>query len=88
MLEKEKLKLQYLTQMIKTKSIPGKIYRNSGMVHFTEINHATPPYSMLQDIGREGASELATRNCLKYLQATLIMGGGEGGWSQKLCEVL
>ena len=79
MLEKEKLKLQYLTQMIETKSIPGKIYRNSGIVHFTEINHATPPYSMLQDIGREAASKLVTRNCLlKYLQTTLIM-GGEGG---------
>ena len=58
------------------------------MVHFAEINHATPPYSMLQDIGREAASELVTRNCLKYLQTTLIMGGGEGSWSQKLCEVL
>ena len=30
--------LQYLTEIIETKSIPGKIYGNSGMIHFAEIN--------------------------------------------------
>ena len=30
-----------------------KSYRNSGMVHFTEINQTHSPYSMLQDVGRK-----------------------------------
>ena len=30
--------LQYLTEIIETKSIPGKIYGNSRMIHFAEIN--------------------------------------------------
>ena len=32
-----------ITKIIETKSIPGKIYGNSGMVHFAEINQAPPP---------------------------------------------
>ena len=72
--------------IIETKSIPGKIYRNSGVVRFTKINQTPPPYSMLHHIGREALPRLATRNCLKYLQTTLILGGG--GWPQNLCEVL
>ena len=35
--------LQYLTEIIKTKSIPGKISGNSGMVHFAEIDQPPPP---------------------------------------------
>ena len=46
------------------------------MVHFTEINKTPPPYSMLQDVGREATPKLATTDCLKYLQTTLIMGWG------------
>ena len=57
-------------------SIPGKIYGNSGMVHFTEINQDPSPYSMLQYIGRVATPKLLPRNCLRYLQTTLIMGGG------------
>ena len=34
------------------------------------------PYSMLQDIGRVATPTLVSRNCLRYLQTTLIMGGG------------
>ena len=56
------------------------------MVHFEDINQAPSPYSMLQDIGRVATPKLVPRNCLRYLQTTLIMGGG--GWSQNLCEVL
>ena len=41
--ENSEVDLQYLTQIIETKSIPGKIYGNSGMVHFAEINQAPPP---------------------------------------------
>ena len=37
------------------------------MVHFTDINQTSPPYSMLQDVGREATSKLATANCPKYL---------------------
>ena len=44
------------------------------------------PYSMLQYIGRVATPKLVSRNCLRYLQTTLIMGGGD--WSQNLCEVL
>ena len=56
------------------------------MVHFTEINQTPPPYSTLQHIGREATPKLGTRNSLKYLQATLIIGGGS--WFQNLCELL
>ena len=79
-------KLQYFTYIIEIKSIPGKIYGNSGMVHFAEINQVPPPYSMLQDIGRVAIPKLVLRNCFRYLQTTLIK--GEGDWSQNLCEVL
>ena len=67
-------------------SIPGKIYENSGMVRFADINQAPSPYSMLQDIERVATPKLVPRNCLSYLQTTLIMRGGD--WSPNLCEVL
>ena len=47
------------------------------MVHFAEINQAPPPYLMLQYIGRVATPKLVSRNCLRYLQTTSIMGGGE-----------
>ena len=47
------------------------------MVHLAEINQVPPPYSMLQYIGRVATPKLVPRNCLRYLQKTLIM--GEGG---------
>ena len=46
------------------------------MVQFAEINQAPPPYSMLLYIGRVATLKLVPRNCLSYLQTTLIMGGG------------
>ena len=72
------LRLQYLIQIMETKSNPGKIYGNSGMIHFAEINQAHPPYSMLEDIGRVATPKLVA-SCLRYLQTALIMGGGERG---------
>ena len=48
------------------------------MVHFAEINQARSPYSMLQHIGRVATPKLMPINCLRYLQTTLIMGGGGG----------
>ena len=45
------------------------------MAHFVEINQDPLPYSILQYIGRVAALKLESRNCLRYLQATLIMGG-------------
>ena len=57
------------------------------MVHLPEINQAPTHYSMLQYIGRVATTMLLPRNCLRYLQAKLIM-GGEEDWSQNLCEVL
>ena len=56
--------------------IPGKIYQNSGMIHFAEINQVPSPYSMLQHIGIVATTNLVPRNYLRYLQTTLIMGGG------------
>ena len=53
--------LQYLTQIIETKSIPGKIYGNSGMVHFAEINQASK--SMLQHIIRVATPKVVPRHC-------------------------
>ena len=73
---KFKLRLQYLTWIIETKSIPGNIYRNSGMVHFPEINQAPSTCSMLQHIGRVATPKLVPRKCLRYLQTTLIIEGG------------
>ena len=46
------------------------------MVHFAEINQSSQPYSMLQHIGRVATPKLVPRNCPRYLQTTLIMGGG------------
>ena len=57
-------------------SIPGKNSGNSVMVLFPDINQTTSPYSMLQHIGRVATPKLVPRNCLRYLQTTLIMGGG------------
>ena len=68
--------LQYLTQITETMSTPGKIYGSPGMVHFAEINQVPFSYSMLQDNGRAATPKLVPRNCLRYLQTTLIMGGG------------
>ena len=53
-----------------------------------------PPYSMLQNIGRVATPKFVPRNCLRYLQTTLIM--GTGGLAEinppvpmiNLCEVL
>ena len=73
------MKLQHLTEIIETKSIPG-------MVPFAEVNQAPSCYLMLQHIGRVETPKLVPRNCLRYLQTTLIM--GEGDCSQNLCELL
>ena len=54
----------------------GKIYGNSGMVHFAEINQVPSPYSMLQHIGRVATPKIVPRNFVRYLQTELIMGGG------------
>ena len=40
------------------------------------INQAPPPYSMLQYIGRVATPKPVPRDCLRYLQTTLMMGGG------------
>ena len=67
---------QYLTGIVETKAIPGKIYENSGIVHFAEIDQAPSPYSMLQHIGRVATLKLVPGHRLRYLQTALIMEGG------------
>ena len=57
-----------VTKIIETKSIPEKIYGNSGMVFFAEINQAPSPDSLLQDIRRVATPKLVPRNCFRYLQ--------------------
>ena len=52
------------------------IYKNSGMIHFAEVNQAPFPYSMLQHICSVATPKLVPRKCLRYLQTTLIMRGG------------
>ena len=52
------------------KQIPGKIYGNSGMVHFEEIKRVLSPYSLLQHIERVATPKLVPINCLRYLQTT------------------
>ena len=66
--------------------IPEKISGNSGIVHVAEINQPPLLYSMLPHIVRVATSKLVPRNCPRYLQTTLNMGGGDS--SQNLCEVL
>ena len=44
------------------------------MAHFAEINQAPSPYSTLQRIGRVATLKLVPKNCLRYLQTTMIMG--------------
>ena len=57
------------------------------MVHLVEINQVPPAYSMLQYIGRVATPKLVPRNCLRYLQTTLIM--VEGGLvSESMSDVL
>ena len=57
------------------------------MVHLVEINQVPHAYSMLQYIGRVATPKLVRRNCLRYLQTTLIM--GEGGLvSESMSDVL
>ena len=56
------------------------------MAHFAEINQVPSPDSMLQHIGRVTTPKIVPRNCLRYLQKTMIMGEGDG--SQNLHEVL
>ena len=46
------------------------------MVYFAEINQAPSLYSMMQHIGRVAIEKLVPRTFLRYLQTTLIMGGG------------
>ena len=41
------------------------------------LTKITETNSLLQYIGRVATPELVPRNCLRYLQATLIMGDGE-----------
>ena len=48
------------------------------MVHFAEINQVPSPYSMLQDIGRVASPNFVPRNCVRYFQTKLKMGGV--GW--------
>ena len=46
------------------------------MFYFAEINQAHSSYSMLQHIGRVATPKLVPRDCLRYLQTKLIIGGG------------
>ena len=55
---------------------------------FAEINQTPPPYSMLQHTGKVATPKLVPRNCLRYFQTTLIMGGGGLISDWDLCEVL
>ena len=57
------------------------------MVHFAEINQISSPYSTEQHIGRVAKPKLLPRNCLRYWQTTLIMGGG-GLVSEFMCGIV
>ena len=54
---------------------------------FFKRNSGPFPHSILQDIGRVATPKLVQRNCLRYLQTTLII-AGERGSSQNLRKVL
>ena len=44
------------------------------MVHSVQIDQAHPSYSMLQHIERVATTKFVSRNCLRHLKTTLIMG--------------
>ena len=48
------------------------------MVHFTEIRQGPLPHSMFQHLGKVATPKLVPRNCLRYLQTALIIGGEVG----------
>ena len=48
------------------------------MVHFTEIRQGPLPHSMFQHLRKVATPELVPRNCLRYLQTAMIIGGGVG----------
>ena len=58
--------LKPLKYIIESKPNPERIYGNSGMVHFAEVNW--------KHIGRVARMKLVPRHCLRYLQTNLIMG--------------
>ena len=63
----------YLPNFIKFfDNISHKLLRN---------NQAPLPYSVLQYIGRVATPKLVPRNCFRYLQTTLIIGGGGIGFT-------
>ena len=72
---------------MENKSIPGKISGSFIMVNLEEINQDPLPYSMFQHFGRAATSKLSPRNCLWYLLATLVIGGG-GDLGESVWEVL
>ena len=67
---------KFCGNITETKFISGITSGNSGIVNFAEINQVPLPYSMLQYLGRVATPKLVPRNCLIYLQTTLIMEGG------------
>ena len=67
------------------------------MVHFADINQAPSPDSMFQDVGRVATPKLVPRNCLRYLQTTLLANSNVAGYwkssnteacAQKLPQIL
>ena len=56
--------------------MPQKIYRNFGKIHLEERDQFSAPFTMLQYIGRAAVPKFVPRNCLRYFETTLIMGGG------------
>ena len=72
-----------------TKPILGKIYGNSGMIHFALCRSKSGPFPLLNVAAYFQCSN--TETCAKKLSQILtnnIDNGGEGDWSQDLCEVL
>ena len=69
------IKLQYLTKIIETKSVQGKMYGNSGMVYFADINWATSTFSMWQHIRR-----VATMNLCQEIKLSEILSNNIDTW--------
>ena len=70
------------------KSIPGKIYRNSGMVQFVEVNQATSSYSMLQDTTPKRSNTKACAKELSQILANSIDNWGERDWSEFMWSIV
>ena len=73
--------------MFETKSIPGKIYENSEMVHFAETNQAPSPLLNIAAYLQNSNAEAFAKK-LSQILTNSIDNRGKGDWYHNLCDLL